>query len=122
MKLQQIENTLYIIDGEKKYRVSDESFKSFKDYLHFERFRGDFPLHIERMIVNGLDITELKDRIEIRDNEAVLLPEKTWFKVTATMEEKKYTIEQIEKFFNEAEHESFNTNISLKEAFFRHFK
>lgn len=98
MKLIQENNTLYIIEGENKYKVSEESISklktlAFKLYVKQGGYGYNTIFELESV---GIDITDIEHRIdivkkyaqqqdsevEIEYYEAVLLPEK---EVNSTM-------------------------------------
>jgi hypothetical protein len=129
MKLIQIDNTLYIVEGENKYKVSDKSEKELKT-LAFQLYvkQGGYGYNtIFELESIGVNISEVKHRIEIREGtidlgpmegkygdgefEAVLSPEKedkcdgTCAPNECICDElpegfiQTYSIEQIEKAF-----------------------
>jgi hypothetical protein len=122
MKLIQIDNTLYIVEGENKYKVSDKSEKELKT-LAFQLYvkQGGYGYNtIFELESIGVNISEVKHRIEIREGvidlgpmegkygdgefEAVLLPEKEHKLITtyggeSILTQRTYSIEQIEKAF-----------------------
>ncbi len=81
MKLIQENNTLYIVEGENKYKVSEESYKGFhhiinKAYLKFGGYLR-YGIAYKDFASHGVDIPKRKQKlVEIRYNEAFLLPEK----------------------------------------------
>jgi hypothetical protein len=125
MKLIQIDNTLYIVEGKKKYKVSEKSKKELTIIAHYiwgEKVilcMHKFEYHLKQ----GVDITDIKHRIEIVKKyaqqqyseveieyyEAVLLPEKEdeLKELLEIVDKKTYSIEQIEK----AIEEYFNSTI-----------
>jgi len=86
MKLIQENNTLYIVEGENKYKVSSELHNFLMvEHLGVTIFDGfDYKQKIVDRLRIGIDITDIQHRIEIRNDngngcqysEAFLLPEK----------------------------------------------
>lgn len=69
MKLIQIDNTLYIVEGENKYKVSEESKINLLDAANFiyRNTNFDYPKNFGLDIQQGIDITDIKHRIEMRE-------------------------------------------------------
>ena len=117
MKLIQINDTLYIVEGENKYKVSEESLLALVEHARYNYIGNLGHLHPSwhTDIVNGVDITDIKHRIEINNykiidglmvwkQEAVLVPEKedTIESLKLEPSEQLYSIELIEKAIEEA--------------------
>ncbi len=117
MKLIQIDNTLYIVEGENEYKVSEESVKELTTMAHDIWGDADliyqhkFSYHLQQ----GINLGDIQHRIEIRNDngngcqyyEAFLLPEKEEKKISMTIHQHSgrviinnveyYSTEQIEK-------------------------
>jgi len=125
MKLIQIDNTLYIVEGENKYKVSEESYSDLmtlavKPFKEKHGSRIGYIEYRESLQKGEVDITDIQHRIEIvkkyaqqQDSEveieyyeAFLLPEKEHKLITtyggeSILTQRTYSIEQIEKAIDE---------------------
>jgi hypothetical protein len=145
MKLIQIDNILYIVEGENKYKVANESISALVEHARYNYIGNLGHLHPSWYtdIVNGVDVTDIEHRItryntDIGNGEIEmqwhLLPKKAaqihtqdWARTQNKTERYKrslcimgvryYPIEEIEKAFDKYLQSKVNTKTQAKDVF-----